>query len=143
MIIPYYAYGEQSWMPFGVERQARFREISGDLEETILTPPGRLSSEEQCLSLAPINSRIELKWDVRSILWTLHTEKGSDRISYSGIQCGGLPLGTTMHGKREQALWRKGPYIRQMTKMCMSPLLPLQAYGSHDSCWVQSGEQEW
>ena len=54
IIIPYYASGEKSWMPFGVEIQARFREISGDLEETILTPPKRLSSEDQCLSLAPI-----------------------------------------------------------------------------------------
>ena len=35
IIIPYYASGEQSWMPLGVKRQARFREISGDLEENI------------------------------------------------------------------------------------------------------------
>ena len=48
IIIPYYALGEQSWMPFGVVRQARFRENSGDLEETILTPLRRLASENQC-----------------------------------------------------------------------------------------------
>ena len=59
------------WIPFGVERQAQFREISGDLEETILTLPRRLESEDQCLSLAPIKSGIELAWDVRSRLWTL------------------------------------------------------------------------
>ena len=60
IVIPYYASGAQSWMPFGVERQARFREISGDLEETILTPSRRLESEDHCLSLAPIKSGIEL-----------------------------------------------------------------------------------
>ena len=49
IIIPYYASGEQSWMLFGVERQARFQEISGDLEETILTPPNILASEDQWL----------------------------------------------------------------------------------------------
>ena len=46
IIIPYYASGEQSWMNFGVERQAGFQEISGNLEETILTPPKRLASED-------------------------------------------------------------------------------------------------
>ena len=43
IIIYYYASVEQSWMSFGVKRQARFWEILGDLEETILTPPKRLS----------------------------------------------------------------------------------------------------
>ena len=61
IIIPYYASGEKYWMPFGVERQARFGSISGDLEETILTPPKRLASEDQCLSVAPINLGIELE----------------------------------------------------------------------------------
>ena len=65
IIIPYYASGKQSWVPFGVERQAQFWEISGDLEETILTPPKRLASEYQCLSLAPIKSGIELELDVQ------------------------------------------------------------------------------
>ena len=60
IVIPYYASGEKYWMPFGVDRKARFREISGDLEETSLTLLKRLASEDQCLSLAPINSGIEL-----------------------------------------------------------------------------------
>ena len=47
IIIPYYASGEKSWMPFGVDRQARFGEISGYLKENILTPPRRLESEYQ------------------------------------------------------------------------------------------------
>ena len=47
IIIPYYESGKQSWMPFGVERQAKFWEISGDLEETILTPPNRFAPEDQ------------------------------------------------------------------------------------------------
>ena len=64
VIILYYESSEKYWMPFGVERQAQFREISGDLEETILTPPKHLASEDQCLSLAPIKSGIELAWDV-------------------------------------------------------------------------------
>ena len=138
IIIPYYASGKQSWMPFGVEIQALFREISGDLEETILTPPRRLASEDQCLSLSQINSGIELAWDFQSILWTLRREKGSGRISYSGIRCDGIPLGTTMHGKQYQDIWRQGPSVRKMTKMCMSPLLPLQADGSQDSLWGRS-----
>ena len=100
IIIPYYASGEKSWMPFGVERQALFRKISGDLEETILTPPRRLASEDQCLSLSQINSGIELAWDFQSILWTLRVEKGSGRISHSGIRYGRIPLGTTMHGNQ-------------------------------------------
>ena len=41
IIIPYYASGEQYWMPFGFEIQARFRGILGDLEENILTLPKR------------------------------------------------------------------------------------------------------
>ena len=129
-------------MPFGVDRLARFREISGYLEGTILNPPRRLASEDQCLSLAPINSGIELAWDVRYRLWTLRGERGSGRISSSGIRCGGLPLDTTMHGKWEKALWMQGPYIRKMKKMCMSPLLPLQADDSKYSCWGKSGDRE-
>ena len=100
IIISYYTLGEQSWMPFGVERQARFQDISGYLEETILTPPKRLASEDQCLSLAPIKSGIELAWDVLLRIWTLRREKGSGRISYSVIQCGRLSPGTKIHGKR-------------------------------------------
>ena len=60
IIIPCYASGEQSWMTFGVDRPERFRVISGDLEETILTPLRQLAPEDQCLSLAPINSGIKL-----------------------------------------------------------------------------------
>ena len=125
IIIPYYATGKQYWIPFGVERQARFWETSGGLEETILTPSKSLASEEQCLSLAPINSGIDLAWHVQFRLWNLRGEKGSGRISYSGILYGGLPPGTTMNGKRYQALWGQGPYIRQIKTRCMSPLLPL------------------
>ena len=106
IIIPYYASGNQSWMPFGVERTAKFWVISGDLEETISTQSRRLAPEEQFLSLAPTKSGIYLAWDVRFRLWTLRGEKGSGRISYSGIICGRLPPSTTMHGKQEQALWR-------------------------------------
>ena len=84
IIIPCYASGEQSWMTFGVEIPARFRTISGDLEEAISTPSRRSASKDQCLSLAPMKSGIQLAWDVRSRTWTLRGEKGSGRISYSG-----------------------------------------------------------
>ena len=116
IIITYFASGEQSWVSFGVKSQARFREISGDLDETILTPPKCLASEDQCLSLVPIKSGIELEWNVRYRIYTLRGEKGSGRIRYSGIRCGGLPPGTRMHGKKDQALWRQAPSIRQMKK---------------------------
>ena len=46
IIITYYALGEKYWIPFGVRRQARFREILGDLEETILTLLRRLAFED-------------------------------------------------------------------------------------------------
>ena len=49
IIIPYYELGEKYWMPFGVERPARFWVISGDLKETISNPSRRLASEDQCL----------------------------------------------------------------------------------------------
>ena len=51
IIIPYYASGEKSCMTFGVERPEQFWVISGDLEETILTPLRQLESEDQYLSL--------------------------------------------------------------------------------------------
>ena len=35
IVIPCYASGEQSWMPFGAKRLARFQVISGYSEETI------------------------------------------------------------------------------------------------------------
>ena len=56
-------------------------------------------------STVSVNSR-------RSRIWTLRVEKGSGRISYSGIRCGRLPPGTKMHGKREKDLWKQGPSIR-------------------------------
>ena len=124
IIMPYYASGKQSWMPFGVKIPAWFRVISGDSEENISTLLRRLTSEDQCLSLEPTNSGIQLAWDVQYRLWNICGEKGSDRISYSEIRYGGLPPGTTMHGKRQQALRRQGPSIQQMKKMRMSPLLP-------------------
>ena len=114
--LPYNVSGEKSWMPFGVKRQARIREISGELEETILTLPKRLASEYQCLSLSPIKSGIQLAWDVRSRLWALSGEKGSVRMIYSGIGCGGLTPVTTMHGKKEQIIWSQGPSIQKMIK---------------------------
>ena len=68
------------------------------------------------IPLAPIKSWIELVCDVRSILCKFHREKGSARIIYSGICGGGLPLGTIMHVKREQYIWRQGPSIWKMKK---------------------------
>ena len=100
IIIRYHASGEQSLMTFLFKRQARFQEISGDLEETVLTPLMHLESEDKCLSFSQIKSGIELACDVQSRIWTLCGEKGSSSIIYSGIRYGGLPLGTTMHGKQ-------------------------------------------
>ena len=61
---------------------------------------------------------------MQSRLWTLRGEKLSGRISYSGIRFGGLPPRTKMHGKREQALWRKGPSIRKMKKKLYESTAP-------------------
>ena len=57
-----------------------------------------------------------MAWYVRSRIWTICGEKGSVSISYSEIQCGGIPPGTTMHGKREKSLWRQGPSIQKIKK---------------------------
>ena len=52
---------------------------------------------------------------MRSRHWKLRGEKGSVRISYSGIWCKGLPPVTKMHGRWDQYPRRKGTSAKQMT----------------------------
>ena len=84
IIIIYYSSGEQSWMPFGVERQAQFRKISGDLEETILTPPRRLAFP--IIGTDKVRDRVGMGCTIHTLVDLQRKCKWQDQIQWDSMR---------------------------------------------------------
>ena len=142
--IIFYASDKPSWIIFGPGKLVRFRGISGESDEIILTQWMHWSLEDPCLSLEQMKLGIELAWYVHFRAWMIRGEKEKGKISYIGTQCVWPPPVTTKHWKQERPLMRWGPFTRQIKKSCMLPWLLRKGDGSQDVCWGKNeGCERW
>ena len=132
--IIFYASDKPSWIIFGPGKLVRFRGISGESDEIILTQWMHWSLEDPCLSLEQMKLGIELAWYVHFRAWMIRGEKEKGKTSYSGTQCVGPPHGITTHGKRGRALMRRGTFTCQMKRIYMI-LQILRKLDSSENLW--------